>query len=183
MRPDDAGAVGTELNALVQNHKCPDVFFSTNMRTCFGYMSQVGRDTIPMFRVPWWFRTTFPSSLGRSQHAQLIVNGVVGTADVWLNGRYLGYHEGGSTPFALDPADALRRGASNTLLVRVSRPQLGSRIDIVPWGLTDWWEYGGITGHVWLEAQPELAVVRADVVPHLDGADIRAVVRNRDTRV
>src|SRR5213080_3847951 len=41
VRPDDAGAVGTELNALVQNHRCPSVFFSTNLKTCFGYMSQV----------------------------------------------------------------------------------------------------------------------------------------------
>jgi len=72
-------------------------------------------------------------------------------ADVWLNGRYLGYHEGGSTPFALDAGSAVERGATNTLLVRVARPELGTRLDVVPWGLTDWWDYGGITGAVWLE--------------------------------
>src|ERR1700730_1165973 len=37
--PDGAGARGTELGALVQNNACPNVFFSTNMKTCFGYMS------------------------------------------------------------------------------------------------------------------------------------------------
>ena len=60
VRPDDAGAPGTEVGALVQAGRCPNVFFSTNMKNCFGYMSQVGPDTIPMFAVPWWFRTDFP---------------------------------------------------------------------------------------------------------------------------
>jgi hypothetical protein len=30
-------------------------------------------------------------------------------ADVWLNGTYLGFHEGGSTPFAFEPALGARR--------------------------------------------------------------------------
>ena len=46
VRPDDAGAVGTEVNALVQTGHCPNVFFSTNMKDCFGYMDQIGADTI-----------------------------------------------------------------------------------------------------------------------------------------
>src|SRR5579863_5188030 len=37
--PDDAGAVGTEVGALVQTGHCPDVFFSNNMQNCFGYMN------------------------------------------------------------------------------------------------------------------------------------------------
>ena len=91
-RPDDAGAVGTEVGALVQTGHCPDVFFSTNMKTCFGYMDTVGADTIPEFSVPWWFRTDFfaqASGSGRagSQSTDLIVNGVVGQADVWVNGQ------------------------------------------------------------------------------------------------
>jgi hypothetical protein len=63
--------------------------------------------------------------------------------------------------------------------VRVDIPTWGSRNDIVPWGLTDWWEYGGITQQVWLEASPKLLVARADVVPHLDGADVSVVLENR----
>src|SRR6516225_3952741 len=77
VRPDDAGAPGTEVGALVQTGHCPDVFFSTNLKQCFGYMSSVGRESVPQFSVPWWFRSTFASDLSSSQHAQLIVNGVV----------------------------------------------------------------------------------------------------------
>ena len=102
-------------------------------------------------------------------------------ADVWLNGHYLGYHEGGDTPFALDATDALVPGAYNTLVVRVDNPVWGTRDDIVPWGLADWWNYGGIVGDVWLEAVPATSAVRADVSPHLDGADVSVVVQHRGT--
>ncbi|MBO0689871.1 MAG: beta galactosidase jelly roll domain-containing protein [Candidatus Dormibacteraeota bacterium] len=101
--------------------------------------------------------------------------------DVWLNGTHLGYHEGGSTPFAFD-ASSLRPGQTNTLAVRVDNPVWGTRNDIVPWGLADWWNYGGLVGPVWLEASDPLHVSRADVVPHLDGADTSIVVTNSGKR-
>ena len=126
-----------------------------------------------------WYRTRFSVPAVWPDHTSLRFASVNYLGDVWLNGRYLGYHEGGGTPFALDPGDALRRGGSNSLVVRVSRPELGARVDLVPWGLTDWWEYGGVTGNVWLEGQPDLQAVRADVVPHLDGADVFVLAQNR----
>jgi exo-1,4-beta-D-glucosaminidase len=82
---DDAGAPGTEINALLQNGSCPNVFFSTNMKTCFGQMTKVGADTIAQFSVPWWYRTDFTAPPS-GQGATLVVNGVVGKADVWVNG-------------------------------------------------------------------------------------------------
>ena len=49
---DDGGAPGTEISALLQNGACPNVYFSTNMKTCFGQMTKVGADTIAQFSVP-----------------------------------------------------------------------------------------------------------------------------------
>jgi beta-glucuronidase len=118
-----------------------------------------------------WYRRQFSVPLAWPDHSLLKFGSADYVADAWLNGRYLGYHEGGSTPFELDASSIVERGAVNTLLVRV------------PWGLTDWWDYGGITGNVWLEGEPNLTVVRADVVPHLDGADVRTVVQNRGPKV
>src|SRR6478735_3177049 len=43
VHPDDAGAPGTEIDALLQNGGCPDVFFSTRMKDCFGYTDQWAR--------------------------------------------------------------------------------------------------------------------------------------------
>jgi len=113
------------------------------------------------------------------KYALLKFGAVRYVADVWLNGKYLGYHEGGDTPFSLDATTALVPGAYNSLAVRVDNPEWGTRDDIVPWGLADWWNYGGIVGDVWLEAMPAFSVVRADVTPHLDGADVSIVVQHR----
>ncbi|HET7027148.1 MAG TPA: glycoside hydrolase family 2 TIM barrel-domain containing protein [Candidatus Limnocylindrales bacterium] len=99
--------------------------------------------------------------------------------DVWLNGTYLGAHEGGATPFAFDATAALAPGRDNVLAVRVDEPDLGTRVDTVPWGLLDWWSYAGLTGSVWLEASDPVRAARADVVPHLDGADVSVVIENR----
>lgn len=97
-------------------------------------------------------------------------------ADVWLNGTWIGYHEGGATPFAFDVGAAVRPGADNLVAVRLHTLPLGTRPDVVPWGLIDWWNYGGIVGPVWLEAAPAVHVTRADVVPHLDAVEIEVLV-------
>jgi beta-glucuronidase len=126
-----------------------------------------------------WYRRGFDVPGGWKGSAVTLKFGAVNyVADVWLNGVYLGYHEGGYTPFAFDATDAVLPGQPNLLAVRVDNPPWGTRNDIVPWGLTDWWNYGGITQPVWLEAMPPVHAVRADVVPHLDGADVSVVVRN-----
>ncbi len=82
---DDAGAPGTEINALLSNGSCPNVFFSTNMKTCFGQMTKIGPATLAPFNVPWWYRTDFAAPPA-GQNAKLIINGVVGKADVWVDG-------------------------------------------------------------------------------------------------
>jgi exo-1,4-beta-D-glucosaminidase len=99
---DDAGAPGTEVEALAQNGMCPgdtalqpvnqgtsgpnSVFFSNNLQLCYGTQSKIGPDTVSQFSVPWWWRTDFTPNLQAGQVATLIVNGVVGSANVWVNG-------------------------------------------------------------------------------------------------
>ena len=60
-------------SALLQTGACPNVFYSTNMKTCFGSMDTVGADTVPEFSVPWWFRTDFVAhraALGGRSHRE-----------------------------------------------------------------------------------------------------------------
>ncbi len=97
-------------------------------------------------------------------------------ADVWLNGTWLGYHEGGATPFAFQAGESLLPGRENLLAVRVHAIPRGTRSDVVPWGTADWWNYGGLTGSVWLEAAPPVHVARADVVPHLDAVELEVLL-------
>lgn len=71
-------------------------------------------------------------------------------ADVYLNGRKLGRHEGGFTPFAFE-VTRLVRERENFLVVKVDNKR---RRDAVPTLNTDWWNYGGLTREVMLVEVP-----------------------------
>jgi beta-glucuronidase len=72
-------------------------------------------------------------------------------ADVYLNGKKLGEHIGGFTPFTFDATKLLKKG-SNSLVVRVDNKRSK---DAVPTLNTDWWNYGGLTRDVLLVTAPE----------------------------
>ncbi len=171
VKPDSAGAVGTEVGALVQTGHCPSVFVSSNMRTCFGYMSQIGADTIPRFAVPWWFRTTFVSSVGPGRHIQLVINGVVGEADVWLNGRLVATHavvQGDFTRYTFDVTRLLQHGRNAIALeVYPNDPSTMFTLDSVDWMQIAPDNNTGIQFPIELHSSGPLTVSDAHVVEHL----------------
>lgn len=131
-----------------------------------------------------WYRRSFDvPRTWAGQSATLRFGSASYVADVWLNGTWLGYHEGGSTPFAFDVGTTLQPGAPNVIAVRVHAIPRGTRTDVVPWGATDFWNFAGLTGPVWLEAAPPLHVARADVVPHLDALEVSVLLTRAATLV
>ena len=113
-----------------------------------------------------WYRRTFnvPDSLN-GKFSKLMFYAVNYTADIWLNGQYLGYHEGGYTSFAFDVSKYLNYNGSNLLAVRVDNPPWGTRNDIVPYTNCDWFNYTGIVHDVYLEVSNPVSVIRANIVP------------------
>jgi beta-glucuronidase len=71
-------------------------------------------------------------------------------ADVYLNGRKLGRHVGGFTPFAFE-VTSLLKPADNSLVVKVDNTR---HPDAVPTVNTDWWNYGGLTREVAIVETP-----------------------------
>ncbi len=131
-----------------------------------------------------WYRTAFSVAESLQQKfARLNFYAVNYIADVWLNGTYLGYHEGGYTPFAFDVTSALRYDSANVLVVRVDNIPWGTRKDIVPYYECDWFNYTGIIHDVYLEFCDKLSVSRADVVAkNVSGlAEATIVVNNQTT--
>ncbi len=175
VRPDDAGAVGTEVNALVQTGHCPAVFFSTNMKDCFGYMDTIGADTITEFSVPWWFRTDFLADTGHSRYTELIINGVVGQADVWVNGQEVATQatvQGDYTRYTFDITSLLRRGL-NTLALEVypNNPNTMFTLDNVDWTQIPPDNNTGIQFPIQLHTSGPLALSNAHVVQD-DSSDL-----------
>jgi beta-galactosidase len=73
--------------------------------------------------------------------ACLKFDGVYMNSDVWLNGKHLGFHPYGYTPFYYDITSFLNpAGQANVVAVRVKNDGLNSR----------WYSGSGITRHVWL---------------------------------
>lgn len=70
-----------------------------------------------------WYRRRFvPPPLPADRVPYLEFDGVDYRAEVWLNGQYLGTHEGEAEPFAFRVARALQPGEENLLVVRVEAP-------------------------------------------------------------
>ena len=150
---DDAGAPGTEIEALAQNGQCPgdtalqpvtqatsgtnSVFYSNNMQLCYGSMNKIGPDSVSPFNVPWWWRTDFTASPASGQYETLIVNGVIGSANVWVNGQEVATSAtvtGAYTRFTFNVSSLLVSG-TNSLAIEVNpnNPASMFTVDNVDW--------------------------------------------------
>ncbi len=98
-----------------------------------------------------WFRRNFDHTPTQAGNRLFVYFGAVNyRADVYLNGRKLGTHEGGFTPFNYE-VTGLVRAKDNFLVVKVDNKRFK---EAVPTLNTDWWNYGGITREVLLIEEP-----------------------------
>ncbi len=188
---DDAGAPGTEIEALVQNGKCPgdtalqpvnqnpdgpgSIYFSDDLKSCYGSMSTVGADTVPEFKVPWWWRTDFTPTLRSGQTATLIVNGVIGSANVWVNGHEVATSAtvtGAYTRFTFN-VTSLAVPGTNSLAIEVNanNPNTMFTLDDVDWNQIPPDNNTGVDSPVQLEVDRTLTDGNARVVQN-NAADL-----------
>ncbi len=98
-----------------------------------------------------WYRTKFDKKKCAPDDRLFIYFGAANyEADVYLNGKKLGNHIGGFTPFAYE-ITKLAKEKNNSLVVRVNNNR---HADAVPTVNTDWWNYGGLTRDVLLVETP-----------------------------
>lgn len=112
-----------------------------------------------------WFQRKFNAQLLPGKRAFLRFEAVNYRAWVYLNGKEIGRHEGGFTPFVLEVTDALRSG-ENRLVVGVDSSHDAQSI---PTSITDWDLYGGITRPVRFITTPATFIDDAMVQLRPDG--------------
>lgn len=118
----------TVFAALARNGNVPDPFAGKNL------------ETLPKepYGVAWWYRKEFPLA-AVPRHAQLTLDGVNYSAEVWLNGAKVAGPDtlfGSFRVFELDVTPQLRTG-SNVLAVKVYPPKRGDpTIGFVDWNPT-----------------------------------------------
>ncbi|SFZ91359.1 beta-glucuronidase [Flaviramulus basaltis] len=92
-----------------------------------------------------WYKKSFNIKNYNSSKRYYIHFGAVNyRADVYVNGKKLGTHKGGFTPFNFDMSH-LVNAKDNFVIVKVDNKRAA---DEVPTLNTDWWNYGGITRDV-----------------------------------
>jgi len=127
-----------------------------------------------------WYRTTFNEPQLKDGRRALINFGAVDYySEVYVNGKRIGAHEGGYTPFEFDVTDALKVGA-NQLVVRVIDPPMDERegkarfpemlYNEIPHGKQNWYvQTGGIWQDVTLDLHPSLYVKHVHIMPNING--------------
>ncbi len=111
-------------------------------------------------------------------------------AEVWINGTFVGKHEGGYLPFQFDVANLLTWGEQeNTVTVRVTDATPDTDVPLpdgsgklsfaeVPHGKQSWYTpISGIWQSVWLEALPGLSIEHLRVTPELDTGAVCVHIR------
>lgn len=123
----------TVMAGLLENGKYKDVFYDDNLRAV-----EVPDAGHHRFVIPWWYRTQFTlAKIAHGRHVLVRSNGIVGGADLWLNGHKIADHAAtmGAYPVReFDVTPWLREGV-NTLAMRVhpADPQRDFSMGWVDW--------------------------------------------------
>jgi beta-glucuronidase len=102
------------------------------------------RESLLFYEGPMWYQRYFSYQKHEHTRTFLYLGAANYLARVWLNGKKLGEHVGGFTPFNFEVTDQLADG-ENSVVVEVDNTR---RADGVPSNHTDWWNYGGLTRSV-----------------------------------
>lgn len=130
-----------------------------------------------------FYRRLFKNPSGALDQAVVLhCEGASYRTEAWLNGHYLGSHEGAYTPFSFELSPFLKSEDDNELILRVAglsrtRPIDGMVLAQMPASKQSWYyAYGGVWGRVYLEVRPLVACQAVWVDPDLRNERIQAQV-------
>ncbi len=101
-----------------------------------------------------YLRSIYAPEAWREQRVFLRFYGVQSIADLFVNGKHVGEHRGGSTAFTFEISQFLNIGDDNTIVVRVSSTEQN---DILPTSI-EHLKYGGIYRDVEMIVTPKVAI-------------------------
>ncbi len=116
---------------------------------------QIQDERLFYFEGACWYARHFDSAdLPAGDRRFLRIGAAAYECKVFLNGQYLGRHQGASTPFAVEVTAALRDGA-NHLVLCIDNRRSATR---VPMNHTDWFNYGGPYREIEIFATPKARI-------------------------
>ncbi len=158
----------------------PDHALSRRIEVPFAYQAKLSGIHDRSFHDWVWYKRSFRvDAAWKGKRVWLHFGAVDYRAWVYVNGQFVGMHEGGHTPFQFDITDVLTWDEEQ-VTVRVEDP---STDETIPRGKQFWLEkpeaiwYTPTTGiwqTVWLEAVSEAHLARVKFQPDLDRGDVIA---------
>src|ERR1019366_156135 len=129
-----------------------------------------------------WYRRTFTAPSLKGKRLLLHFGAVDWRAEVWVNGKAIGKHEGGYDPFTFDITAALRGKGLEEIVVAVwdpsdTGPQPRGKQVLSPNSIC-YTAVSGIWQTVWLEPVPEKSISELSMIPDLDGRKLRLTVHS-----
>jgi exo-1,4-beta-D-glucosaminidase len=126
----------TVMAGLLENGKYKDVFHDDNLRAV-----EVPDAGHHRFVVPWWYRTQFTlAKMQAGMHTLLRSNGMIASADIWINGHEVADHAAVAGAYPVHEFDVTRwvHEGVNTVALRVhpGDPQTDFLMGWVDWNPT-----------------------------------------------
>ena len=126
----------TVMAGLLENGTYKNVFYSDNLRA-----AEEPDSSGNVFLIPWWYRTEFTvAEGGHATRTLLRVNGMIASADVWLNGNLVADQAAVAGAYPVHELDVTRwvHAGSNILALRVhpADPRLSLSMGWVDWNPT-----------------------------------------------
>jgi exo-1,4-beta-D-glucosaminidase len=126
-------ARATVMAGLLENGKYPNVFYSDNLRAV-----EEPDSSGNLFVIPWWYRSEFTLASGaRETRTALRINGIIASADVWLNGHLVAGETTVAGAYPVQELDVTPwvHSGTNTLAMRVRPADPRASLSI---GWIDW---------------------------------------------
>jgi len=144
-----------------------DDFSACRLPQCWNTISEEGTLPYDRYEGVFWFFKHFALSKKIDSNRDCLVrfNGVNYYCKAWINGRYLGDHEGGFLPFQLKiPNEVLKQ--KNYLVIEVENFRRHERIPSLSY---DWHNWSGIYRDIDLLVVPKKRILRIHIVTeHID---------------
>ena len=122
--------------------------------------------------IGWYARQIKIPSKWRDKRVFLIVGAADYESKVWLNGRELGEHRGGYTPFEIE-LDGAVAGEAQCLMIRVDDTWSKTRL----YGKQEYGDVRGIWQTVYLEARPKQYIESIHFTPDIKESCVRVHVQ------
>ncbi|MHC4915283.1 MAG: glycoside hydrolase family 2 protein [Planctomycetota bacterium] len=148
-------------------------------------LSGVGRTDF--MNAVWYRREVEVPAAWRGRRVLLNFGAVDYDATVWVNGREVGRHRGGFTPFSCDLGSAAAPGETAVIVVRARddhrkvTPKGKQCPEFANWGCR-YTRTTGIWQTVWMEPVPESRLLRPRLIPDVPGSRLRVSLPVRGPR-